>query len=43
MAPTDPVVCGDNLEDEATAGAAKLEAGYDDARLQQVVDKGGVV
>jgi hypothetical protein len=39
----DPVACGDDLEAEATAAATKLEAGYDDARLQQLVDKGGVV
>ena len=39
----DPVACGDDLEAEAAAAAAKLEAGYDDARLQQLVDKGGVV
>ena len=39
----DPVACGDDLEAEATAAAAKREDGYDDARLQQLVDKGGVV
>src|ERR1700674_4090152 len=38
----DPVDCGDDLEGEAARPAAKLEAQYDEATLQQMVDKGGV-
>jgi Virulence factor len=38
----DPVVCGDDLEAEAAAAAARLEAEYDDARLQELVAKGGL-
>ena len=38
----DPVACGDDLEGEAASAAAKLEAQYDEATLQQMVDKGGV-
>jgi hypothetical protein len=38
----DPVACGDDLEAEATAAAARLEAEYDEARLQQLVGNGGV-
>jgi Virulence factor len=36
-----PVECGDDLEAEAAAAAERLEADYDDARLKQLVDKGG--
>jgi hypothetical protein len=38
----DPQPCGDDLEAEATAAAAKLEADYDDARLLQMIEKGGL-
>jgi hypothetical protein len=38
----DPVACGDDLEAEATAAAARLEAEYDEARLQQLVGNGGL-
>ena len=38
----DPGSCGDDLEAEATNAAAKLEAEFDDARLQQLVEKGGL-
>src|SRR6185369_3297155 len=31
----EPVACGDDLEAEAASAAAKLEAEFDDARLQQ--------
>jgi hypothetical protein len=38
----DPVACGDDLEAEAASAAARLEAEFDDARLQQLVEKGGL-
>jgi Virulence factor len=38
----DPVACGDDLEAEAATAAARLEAEYDDARLQELVAKGGL-
>ena len=37
----EPVECGDDLEAEAASAAERLEAEYDDARLKQLVDKGG--
>ena len=37
----EPVECGDDLEAEAATAAERLEAEYDDARLKQLVDKGG--
>ena len=37
----EPVECGDDLEAEAAAAAERLETDYDDARLKQLVDKGG--
>ncbi|MEQ8968662.1 MAG: virulence factor [Azospirillaceae bacterium] len=36
-----PVPCGDDLEAEARAAAARLEADWDDARLKAVVANGG--
>src|SRR5690348_8181085 len=39
----EPIACGDDLEAEAEGAAAKLESEYDEARLQQLVEKGGVV
>ena len=38
----DPVACGDDLESEATAAAARLEADYDDARLHRMIANGGL-
>ena len=38
----DPVDCGADLEAEAAAAAERLEADYDDARLQRLVDNGGL-
>jgi hypothetical protein len=37
----DPVECGDDLEAEAEAAAAKLEAEYDNARLAQLSQNEG--
>jgi hypothetical protein len=37
----EPVECGDDLEAEAATAAERLETEYDDARLKQLVDKGG--
>ena len=37
-----PVEVSDDLQAEATNAAAKLEAEFDDARLQQLVEKGGL-
>ncbi len=37
----DPEPCGDNLEAEADDARARLEAAYDDARLQALVAAGG--
>ena len=37
----DPIPCGDDLEAEATAVAARLEAEFDDARLKRMSDNGG--
>ena len=36
-----PTPCGDDLESEALAAAAKLEAEYDAARLQRLAAVGG--
>jgi hypothetical protein len=36
-----PVACGDDLEAEAAAAAARLESEYDDARLAALVTAGG--
>lgn len=36
-----PVPCGDDLEAEADAAMARLEADYDAARLQRLVAAGG--
>jgi hypothetical protein len=33
--------CGDDLESEATAAAARVETEFDDARLAQLVKSGG--
>jgi hypothetical protein len=38
----EPAACGDDLEAEAAAAAARLEAEFDDARLQELVAKGGL-
>ena len=38
----DPVPCGDDLEAEATAHAARLEAEFSDDRLAMLVASGGV-
>ena len=38
----DPVDCGADLEAEAAAAAERLEADYDDARLQRLVENGGL-
>ena len=38
----DPVDCGADLEAAAAAAAERLEADYDDARLQRLVDNGGL-
>lgn len=38
----DPVEISDDLEAEARAVADRLEADYDDARLKQLVEAGGV-
>ena len=38
----EPQDCGDDLETEAAQHAAKLEADYDDARLDSLVDSGGI-
>jgi hypothetical protein len=37
----DPVICGDDLEAEASAAEAHLERAYDDARLAALVAQGG--
>ena len=39
----DPIDCGSDLEAEATSAAARLESEYDEARLQQMVEKGGIL
>jgi hypothetical protein len=39
----DPIDCGSDLEAEATSAAARLESEYDEARLQQLVEKGGIL
>ncbi len=36
-----PQDCGDNLEEEADAAAARLESEYDDERLRALIDAGG--
>ncbi len=33
--------CGDDLESEATAAAARVETEFDEARLAQLVKSGG--
>jgi Virulence factor len=38
----DPVACGDDLEAEVAAAAARLEADYPDERLDRLVAAGGV-
>jgi hypothetical protein len=38
----DPVDCGADLEAEAAAAAARLEAEFDDARLHRLVESGGL-
>lgn len=38
----DPVACGDDLEAEAAAAAARIEAEYPDSRLDALVAAGGV-
>ena len=38
----DPVPCGDDLEAEAAAAAARIEAEYPDSRLDALVAAGGV-
>jgi Virulence factor len=38
---TEPVPCGDDLEAEVTAAAARLEADYDDERLDRLIASGG--
>jgi Virulence factor len=38
----DPVECGSNLEAEAEAAAARLEADYPDDRLDRLVAAGGL-
>lgn len=38
----EPIDCGDDLEAEAAAAAARLEADYDDARLAALVSAGGL-
>ena len=38
---SDPVPCGDDLEAEAAAAAARLEAEYDTMRLAALADENG--
>ena len=38
---SDPALVGDDLEAEANAAAARLEADYDDARLKRLSDAEG--
>jgi hypothetical protein len=38
----DPVACGDDLEAEAAATAARLESEYPDERLDRLVAAGGL-
>lgn len=38
----EPQDCGDDLEAEVALQSAKLEAEYDDARLDSLVDSGGI-
>jgi Virulence factor len=37
----DPVECSGELEAEAASAAQRLEAEYDDARLQRLIENGG--
>ena len=37
-----PVACGDDLETEASAAAERLETEFDDDRLAQLVQAGGL-
>ena len=39
---SEPVECGDDLQAEADAAAARIEAEYDDARLRALVESGGI-
>ena len=39
----EPVTCGDDLEAEADAAMARIEAEYDAGRLKRLVAAGGVV
>ena len=38
---TEPVPCGEDLETEVAAAAARLEADYDDERLDRLIASGG--
>ena len=38
----DPMECGEDLETEAASAAERLESEYDEARLNALVDKGGI-
>ena len=38
----EPVTCGEDLQSEAAACAAKLEAEFDDKRLAELVSAGGL-
>ena len=37
----DPVPCGDDAESEADAAVLRLEAEYDEARLDRLIEAGG--
>jgi hypothetical protein len=39
---SDPVLCGDDLQQEAAAEAARLEARYSDAELERLVRAKGI-
>ena len=39
----DPVICGDDIEAEAAAAAAKLESEFPDDRLNSLVANGGLL
>ena len=38
----EPLACGDDLEAEASSAAARIEAEFDEARLKQLVQDGGL-
>ena len=38
---SDPVECGDDLEAEAAAAAARIDADFDKDRLKQLINNGG--